>query len=296
MNAPGLQRLILPHDGRDRLALVYRPAPAVGPLPLVVVLHGTGASAQWCAWETEWHTLAETHGFAVVYPEGTLPDPTQPHRLRSNPLRWHDGTPFPALAPLADDVGFLLALLDRLADDGIAVPGQVFVTGFSNGGAMAFRLAAHAAERVRAIAPVGCNCPPLERMPSRPIPTLHLHGSADPLVPPLGGTVTLPWGLTTTKRPLAETLAEWADAVGCAAVPLLLRADERESVWRHPGPVTFERVELVGHGHHWPGGRGGGLNPRLFGPVVTGLAGNDRILEFFRQQLSDPEASATDPR
>ncbi|PYN17937.1 MAG: hypothetical protein DMD76_30320, partial [Candidatus Rokuibacteriota bacterium] len=54
----------------------------------------------------------------------------------------------------ADDVGFTLAILRDLARDLPLDRTRVYATGHSNGAMMAYRLAAEAAEKVAAIAPV----------------------------------------------------------------------------------------------------------------------------------------------
>ena len=65
---PGDHRILLPHGGFQRSYQLHIP-PVAGPFPLVVMLHGAGGDAEFAAEETGWSKLADSEGFAVVYPE-----------------------------------------------------------------------------------------------------------------------------------------------------------------------------------------------------------------------------------
>lgn len=255
---PGIvKELNLPHGGHVRRALLH--ASASGPRPLVVMLHGAGAEICWTLEETGWDRTAEREGFQLLIPEALPLDPSRPVNFLKNPTWWNDGSPAALGAKRGvDDVGFLTRLIEEWAE------GPVFVTGFSNGAAMTFRLAATLSERLSAIAPVAGYCwLSVESVP-RPIPTLYLLGKEDPLVPVNGGTVRSPWGWVEDRPPIRETIERWERAVG---------------------EDHFEVQLIDGLGHHWPGGRGL-LSRRLFGPPLPSLAANDVIWEFFRRQIT----------
>src|SRR5262249_45266533 len=55
-------------DGRARHYLVHEPANAQGPMPLVIVLHGGGGSAQQAERGSDFDEVADRNGFVVVYP------------------------------------------------------------------------------------------------------------------------------------------------------------------------------------------------------------------------------------
>jgi len=95
------------------------------------------------------------------------------------------------VASESDDVGFVLAILDLVAESVRFDPDRVFVTGASNGGMMTFRLALEANDRFTAAAAVIANLPdPSECRPLvDPIPMLIMNGTDDPLMPYEGGYV-----------------------------------------------------------------------------------------------------------
>jgi poly(hydroxyalkanoate) depolymerase family esterase len=108
----------------------YTPdAPAARPA-LVVVMHGctqdhTGAAA------TGWNQLADAHGFYVVYPEQST---------ANNPLRCFNwageyGDPANLVRGQGENQSIAQMVATMIADHGVD-PDQVFVAGFSAGGAM----------------------------------------------------------------------------------------------------------------------------------------------------------------
>lgn len=251
----------------------------------MLFLHGTGGTAAWADGETGWSALAQRAGFALALPEGMPIHPDKPPKFLTNPQRWNDGWTRPGdwLHTGADDVGFLAAVIQDAVTRGVADPRQVYMTGFSNGAAMTFRFAAERAEQVTAIAPVAGYCPPVTMSPARPIPTLFLIGSADPLVPPAGGMVRLPWGKLRVRRPsVDEGLARWAAMMGCKTTP---RVERDESGIRHQVYDPWVHVITIdGLGHHWPGGQGQ-LDPRFGGPFFPTINATEEIWLFFRGQV-----------
>ena len=172
---PGDPPGVLTVGGLQRTYLVHAPAGGA-PTGLVLNLHGSGMTGGDQAAVTDYNAVADQYGFVVAYPDGI-------------DLSWADGRG--ASVPDrqgVDDVGFLAALIGRLAAEYAIQPGRVFVTGMSAGAFMANRFACDRADLVAAIAPVagtlgtGVPC-----APSRPVSVLAVHGTVDPVVPYNGG-------------------------------------------------------------------------------------------------------------
>jgi polyhydroxybutyrate depolymerase len=223
-----------------------------------MMLHGAGGSADFAVAETGWSDLADRDGFAVVYPEGMAVRPDKPAKFLTNPQEWNDGSGHGR----HDDVGFLVAVLADLAE--LVDRDRVYLTGFSNGAGMAFRLAAERADLFVALAPVAGHCWVPDPKPARPVPTIYLVGDSDPLIPLDGGIVRTPWGTNENRPAVSETLSRWGQAIGSP-----------------PGSEQFPVRIIPGHGHHWPGGRTL-LGERLGGPAATGVDGTGEIWQFFR--------------
>lgn len=280
-----LETIPIQHGANSREYVVL--VPSVPNAPLVLFLHGMGCTAAWAVDETRLDQFARQHGFALVAPQALRPRPDEPAKFLTNAPRWNDG-----LQPdQADDVAFLDAVLTDALRRTQADPQRVAIAGFSNGAAMTFRYAAECADRIAAMAPVAGHCWITNPKPTRPIPTLYLIGSRDPLVPLRGGAIELPWGNRLVHRPpVLHSLELWAAALGCSPKSRITRDGPiREE--QFPGPVDFRAITVDGLGHHWPGGKGQ-LNPRIGGPQSSLLNANELLWEFF-QNAHSPRTSST---
>ncbi len=272
----------------DRRYLLFRPPAGESGgnsqrWPVVVLLHGTGGTAEWADDEIALSAFACRERFLLAIPDALPPNREKPPKFLTNPQRWNDGTP--ASDPVStesDDVGFLTAVVADVLRRGPGNPRRVYVTGFSNGAGMTFRFAAERAELLTAIAPVAGYCRVPDPRPSRPIPTLFVIGEADPLVPPAGGLVRSPWGGKVQRPPISDTLERWAIAVGCQPIPRPDRWQDGVQDVIFPGPVEFRVVTIAGLGHHWPGGKGQ-LDPRFGGPASGRVDGNELVWSFFHR-------------
>ncbi len=134
----------------------------------MVALHGYGSSPEVIQGYAGLDALAETKGFAVVYPLATTDN-----------WGWNCWNIGYCGNNDVDDVGFVRSVIEEVqADQGL---GSVLVTGMSNGGDMTYRMACQAADLVDVAAPVtGCLMTWLTGVcdPSPP-PMLHIHGNAD---------------------------------------------------------------------------------------------------------------------
>src|ERR1035437_6945788 len=174
-------------DGLTRTYRTYVPQGLAKGAPLVVVMHGSGENGAQIRIETGYgfDRTADTHGFAVVYPnayEGDWEACSIVGRLSTKGLT-------------VDDVGFLTRLVDKLIREIGVDPGRVFAAGSSRGGSMAIRLALEAPSRFRAVAAVSASVPTPENFRCTPAgrsaSIMIMNGTEDPLVPFEGGKVSL---------------------------------------------------------------------------------------------------------
>jgi polyhydroxybutyrate depolymerase len=246
------------------------------PTGLVLNLHGGGSSGSGQRRLTNFDAVADADGFVVAYPNGI-------------DRHWADGRwASEEGGRQVDDVGFLVALTDRLRTQYGIAPGHVFATGMSNGGFMSNRLACDRADLFAAVAPVSgtfrsgvaCN-------PSRPVAFLEVHGTADPIVPFDGGNMRGSGGRSDIVS--APGLVErWRSTDGCAHAPAedtLPDAGDGTVVHRFTSTgcaagtaVVFYRVD--GGGHTWPGGPQY-LPKVMIGPTSHAFNASEVIGQFF---------------
>jgi polyhydroxybutyrate depolymerase len=278
---PGDHRIRLRHEGRERTYLVHLPPRHRGGLPLVLSFHGGGGNAAGQQRHTRMDAVADRERFVVAYPDGTG---------RAGLLTWNAGDCCGLAAELAvDDVGFALAVVDDLARRAGIDRRRVYATGMSNGGMMAHRLAAEAAERIAAVAPVAGALVHEPLAPSRPVPVLHVHSVDDPRALYHGG-LGPPFPFTDHRvlhPAVEEVMAEWAAADGCESSPEEVehRTGSRghtATLLRWTGCAAGSEValwRLTGAGHVWPG-VSSPLPRRLVGPGTDVIDANHEIWAF----------------
>jgi polyhydroxybutyrate depolymerase len=225
-------------SGVPRTYTVFRP-PSLDPAklaPLVVALHGYTSNASEMETSSRFDDQATQGSFMVVYPQG----------LGNS---WNAGRCCGQNG--YDDVAFISALIDRMVSGSHVDAKRVFVTGMSNGGLMAQRLACDLSDRVTAVASVSGGLVTSTCKPTRPISVMEIHGTADSLVPFAGGSTA---GLTYFA-PTISVMAHWATLDGCAASPTVTQSGiARTSTWtgcRGGAQVVLKAV--LGGQHSWFG-------------------------------------------
>jgi polyhydroxybutyrate depolymerase len=243
----------------------------------MIAFHGGGGNAEGFKAYAGLDALSDRRSFIVVYPNGTG---VLPNRL----LTFNGGGCCgPAAKQGVDDVGFAMAVLDDLRRRTPVDRARIYATGHSNGGIMAYRLAAERASDIAAAVPVAGAMSVATFAPSRPVPVMHIHSVDDPralygggLGPPFPGTTN-----RETHVAVETSLNRWIQANGCDPTPRIVetrkgRAGEKDAthtasrlVWSGcKGGSEVAHWKLTGAGHGWPGGPGG-LGETLVGPATT---------------------------
>jgi polyhydroxybutyrate depolymerase len=259
---PGDYQGTLEHGEHTRSFHVHVPPAYDGTraLPLVLALHGALGNATNNEQMVRWYPKADAEGFLVVEPEGLSP---------AIPLVklgvWNAGSCCGyAKSHDIDDVGFLRQVIDDVSSKLRVDPARVFATGFSNGGAMAHRLACELSDRIAAIAPVSgllLNVDLEERevrfecKPQRPVPVFEIHGAKDRIALYGGGRSTCLWG--SPNMPSAtQTIAGWAERNGCGESTRETYAAPGASCSSYDACRADTVLCTVEHlGHAWPGGK-----------------------------------------
>jgi polyhydroxybutyrate depolymerase len=215
------------------------------PTPLVISMHGF---IEWPAHlmrVSHWNDVADEYGFIVVYPSGT-----------GFPLRWNAHNRPNVSVTASAEVQFISDMIEHLGDDYNIDPTRIYANGLSNGGGMSFLLACRLSESIAAIGGVaGAYLLPWDEcQPSRPVPVIVFHGTADPIVPYDGDGSTR----DGSSFPHQPTWAlEWAQRNGCDPSPVDLPTNGEVSgvqyiQCKENADVVFYTID--GGGHTWPGG------------------------------------------
>lgn len=238
--------LTMNYGGRTRQYLLYIPAIYDGsePVPFLFNLHGYTSNNGQQNFYGDFKPIADTANFIMCLPNGTAD--------ANGDLYWNAG-----FGTAVDDSGFLMALLDVVNSQYNIDPARIYSTGMSNGGYMSHTLACEHADKIAAIASVTGGMTLLQANncnPTRPVPTLQIHGTADATVPYLGGANTI----------AVETLvANWTVRNGCAgaadtiAIPNTNTTDNCTATRYDFGSCAagnaVSLIKVTGGTHTWPG-------------------------------------------
>ena len=146
------------------------------PAPVVVLLHGYGASGSAQDLYFQLSSAASERGMLTLLPDGTLDAASR---------RYWNGAggccAFAAVGSPPDDVAYIQGLVDELAMHYAVDRSRVYLVGHSNGGFMSYRMACEAPEAFTALAALAGTTDSDEDLcdPSEPVSVLHIHGTMD---------------------------------------------------------------------------------------------------------------------
>jgi len=279
-------------DGTERSYWMYAPPGYDGSqeMPLVMALHGYSTSATLMAWQSQYNYVADTAGFLVVYPQGLLVDGVPGGPLPPVAPGWN--IPDGPLTSGQDDVAFLGSLVDEIKTDYAVDPNRVYISGISNGGFMSSIMAAARPDLFAAMG-VSAGVIPVPRQAL--VPTMIIHGTADPLVPFAGDSIL-------GVPPVPETFALYGLFNSCSTDPVMtnlpdLDPDDGTTVTRIEYPDCAGDADVVmyqvnGGSHVWEGV--GDDVPPLFAPVIGNTVSHDIHAGVetwnFMKQYSTPHA------
>jgi polyhydroxybutyrate depolymerase len=219
----------------------YRPASLPAGAPIVVMLNPSGGSASQTERDYHWDAEADSGHFVVAYPD------------------WQDYAG-------ANQIAFIPAIVAAIERHNPIDSSRVYAAGISLGGTEAYFVVCSttifAAIGVDSARELGTCARPA------PISVIHIHGTADHIVP-------------YHQPPLSDIPqinATWRHIDHCDAPAVTTAGTVTTSIAACPDGRTVELVTIAGAGHQWPGGvPGTGMGD----PPSTALNATQVIWEFF---------------
>jgi polyhydroxybutyrate depolymerase len=255
-------------DGTQRTYYLHLPDryDAESPAPLIIALHSSASSGRALAALSGLDAAADSSGYIITaYPN-------------ADGLQWAADA---NQTDLPDDVGFINALVNHLAESYTIDREQVYLAGFGNGGLMAYRMACETPEQFAGIAVVSAllwddqrqNCAPES---TAPVNLLVIRGSADGFY--TSETHHYTTVFSTDEGPLIlgvqDTMAFWAERQGCTPDGAVNPEGTSVTVFEAcEGNTTLAYYEVPG-GNGWP--RQGNYRLNQFGADATGI-----MMRFF---------------
>ena len=259
------------HAGITRDYILYVPNSYVtgNQVPLVFNFHGYTSNATEQMWYGDFRTIADTAGFIIVHPEGTLDN--------SGATHWNVGWG----GSTVNDINFTSTLIDSIALEYSINLDRVYSTGMSNGGFMSYQLACELSDRIAAIASVtgsmnlgwfnSCN-------PNHQMPVMEIHGTLDQTIPYNAGSFT---------ESATDIMDFWRGINNCNNTPIVTNIPDinttdgctaEHQIWENgDNGATVELYKIIGGEHSWPGA------PFPNGVTNQDINAAEKIWEFFNK-------------
>jgi polyhydroxybutyrate depolymerase len=184
------------------------------PMPLVVLLHGFGATGAIQEAYFRLEPLAESKGFLYVHPDGTLNAINKQFWNATDACCNFYGS-------TVDDSKYLIDLVNEIKTRVNVDPKRVYFFGHSNGGFMSHRMACdHAGDIAAIVSLAGAMFDdPTTCKPAEPVSVLQIHGTMDDTIAYGGGT------LVNTYPSANETIMDWVTLDECDPTPDVTKPD-----------------------------------------------------------------------
>jgi polyhydroxybutyrate depolymerase len=265
----------LTFGGQQRTYRLYRPAGLRSPAPLVIVLHGAAGSGRQAEAAYGWDAEADIGRFLVAYPDGV-----------SHTWNVDSDCCGAAARDDVDDVGFISRLAGSFGP--LVDTSRIFATGISNGAMMAYRLACDTG----IFAAIGPDSGTMINDCDHPAPLsiIHIHGTADGIIPYNGGPGRLDNAGAGSRLPakidgpsVPSLIATWRKTDNCGAARSTTAGIVTTSTATCPGGRAVQLITIAGAGHQWPGGRTAPVLQRMLhlDPPSTALQATPTIWQFF---------------
>jgi len=253
-------------------------------IPLIIALHGNGSNWKKFNRVTTRNTLekeANRNDMLLIFPEG-----------KDN--HWSDGREKHSPAQQKyDDVKFISELIDLAIDKYNVNPDKVFVTGMSNGGFMAIRLAIELTEKISAVVSVSAQMSLKIQFLQldKPISFMLINGTDDPIVPYHGGEMK-PFKFSKSRGKVlssTQTINYFVENNKCKKPAVSSSQDHNKFDMTTLDITEYKEcndnthvtlIKINGGGHTWPGGRQY-LPAGLIGHLSKEVNASKLLVDFF---------------
>jgi len=240
---------------------------------MVIGMHGTGGSAEQFERAYGFNQKADAEGFVAVYPDGVQKEGGL-LKIRT----WNAGTCCDfAMETNVNDVKFISTIIGQISSRFHINRKKVYVTGMSNGGMMAYRIASELPDKIAAAGIVSATMvAPKDASKLGVVPIIHIHGAPDTKVPFNGGV-----GLGDYNfPPVMEGLNYWVTRNQCNASPVVEQHQgyELKSWTDNSGKTLVQCYVTQDGGHAWPSSKEQG---RMGDTPSTVINATNLIWDFF---------------
>lgn len=245
-------------EGERRYLLALPSKSPTSKRPLVIALHGAGASAEQLFGMafppsplSVWLEIGEREEIVVAAAD-------------AGKGGWSDCFASDARVAQKDDVAFIAAIIDHTIAEHEVDPERVYIIGVSRGGLLTYRVAAEIPHKLAGFSAVLACMPPPDRMrmPIKPLSALIIGATADPLMPYKGGKYFYTLGFLDPVTSIEDSARFWCELAGLSGKPAMSELTHRHAwdktrmthyLWgEDPAQLQVGLYKIDGGGHAEP--------------------------------------------
>jgi len=231
-------------NGVERNYYVYLPTEkSAKPMPLIMLLHGSGSGHYRFPQQFRLEDLAEKEGIILALPVAK--------KLLTNEGEWQLNTD----AESMQDIDFIEAVIDDVSASHAVALNRVYALGYSMGSMFSYEIACGHTRRFAAIASYAGSMPitPKSCEPARNIPLMHIHGVQDSIIAYETSWDWKSWGSVGKMHDIPALVQYWGEKYKCKN-----RTESESNTSAHilydscdqNAAVELHRIDAAEHG--WP--------------------------------------------
>ena len=229
------------HGDMNREYVLYIPDSYDGAssVPLMLNFHGFGGSASEYMNDADMREVAESDTFILVYPQGSCSDGSS---------HWNPCPRGGDNKSTADDVGFVESMINEISSQYNIDMERIYAGGYSNGGMMAYGLANYKSDLIAAVASVSGAMLDCIGSTNHPMPTVHIHGTSDGV---------LPYNGDSFYNSVQSTLDHWIKFNNATTTPTISSENSGGMTIEHyvyaegDSSVSVEHYKYIDGDHVW---------------------------------------------
>jgi len=220
-----------------RTYLTYWPSVTSGLVPVIIDFHGGAGTAEVQYITSNFFDIADREGILVIYPQADV-------RAGSvwNTLHSEEGNKVAGV----DDFGFIAAIIESLDSNPNIDTSRIYVSGYSNGAAMAYQIACHLNNDIAGFVVMSGLFPLEVEYPcdiTHETPGIIINGTSDYERPMTG--------IEGYALPVREAASWWAIQNGSTQESTIQDRNIERTTYETPSGTQIQLFIVEGGGHDW---------------------------------------------
>ena len=237
IRSSGLETNSISINQVTRTYLTYSPSVTSVSIPVIIDFHGGAGTAEGQYITSNFVEIADSEGIILVYPQADVRTGSVWNTLHSD-----EGNKVANV----DDFGFIAAIIQSLNSNPNIDTSRIYVSGYSNGAAMAYQVACHLNDRIAGFV-VMSGLFPLETE----YPCDLTHETAGIIINGTEDYERPMTGIEGYALPVRDAASWWARQNGSVQETTVQEGNIERTIYETPNGTEIQLFVIEGGGHNW---------------------------------------------